>query len=614
MVSTEVDLQHWLRCIAEIAAAVNKPASLSDLLDLIARTPCELMGYEICAVFLPDRERGVLIIEGSYGLGADYIASVNSDHPIVIRGGEDAAPSSRAFLSREALQVSDISVDPAFKPWGGVAREQGFNSMISVPIIVSDDVLGTLNCYSVARHFFSDGEVALLSTLADQAGTAINSARWRADEERKRYELQQLNSSLETQHALLQQGEQIHQQFTDIALGSGGATAIAKALSALLHRPVVIEGQAGAVLARDDCGGPALNVPSPEEREHADPAGWGWGALPRGAIVEIPAWERADASVPWIFVPVSVGGETVAGIWLAAREKDLGPLDHRALEQASTVLILETLRSRAALDVEWRMSGEIVVDLIMARGGPVETIWARANRLGHDLSTPHAVVVIKADQGRHLSASRVMNAVRSVCDGIRPRPLMASVGEYIVALLPAELNDDSGIDDLKMVADRIRATVRRTQNETTVCVGISAVCSSPEDYPAAYRTARGAVEITRVRTGPDTTVEVSDLGVYGLLLQLDDPHELSRFSEQILGPLRNYDRERNTSLVDTLSCYLRHDLSTARAAEALYVHPNTITLRIRRIEALLDRSLADAEDVVQLTMAIMVDRVAAISD
>lgn len=202
MVSTEVDLQHWLRCIAEIAAAVNKPASLSDLLDLIARTPCELMGYEICAVFLPDRERGVLIIEGSYGLGADYIASVNSDHPIVIRGGEDAAPSSRAFLSREALQVSDISVDPAFKPWGGVAREQGFNSMISVPIIVSDDVLGTLNCYSVARHFFSDGEVALLSTLADQAGTAINSARWRADEERKRYELQQLNSSLETQHAL----------------------------------------------------------------------------------------------------------------------------------------------------------------------------------------------------------------------------------------------------------------------------------------------------------------------------------------------------------------------------------------------------------------------------
>ena len=118
-----IELRRWLGGIASIAAAVNTLASRTELLELVSRTACELMDYKFCAVTLADPDRGALVIEGSSGLSAEYIAGVNAEHPITLRPGDpDEAPSSRAFTTRRPVHVSDISVAPTFRPWETVAR------------------------------------------------------------------------------------------------------------------------------------------------------------------------------------------------------------------------------------------------------------------------------------------------------------------------------------------------------------------------------------------------------------------------------------------------------------------------------------------------------------
>lgn len=113
------DVRRWLAGVAEIATAVNAPVPLPVLLDLVAEKACTLMGYELCAVLLANDSRDALVIEGSYGLTPEYVARVNTDHPIRLGPGPlGEGPSSRAFNSGEPQAIDDITVEPMFRPWG----------------------------------------------------------------------------------------------------------------------------------------------------------------------------------------------------------------------------------------------------------------------------------------------------------------------------------------------------------------------------------------------------------------------------------------------------------------------------------------------------------------
>jgi DNA-binding PucR family transcriptional regulator len=101
--------------------------------------------------------------------------------------------------------------------------------------------------------------------------------------------------------------------------------------------------------------------------------------------------------------------------------------------------------------------------------------------------------------------------------------------------------------------------------------------------------------------------------VLGLLLQVEDAAELTRFADDCLRPVREHDRARGGELEATLREYLRSDLSTAATAAALYVHPNTVGLRLRRAEQLLGRSLALVETLTRLQVAFAAAEVVAAS-
>ncbi|MGZ4569612.1 MAG: helix-turn-helix domain-containing protein [Blastococcus sp.] len=597
------ELQRWLGGIARIAAAVNTPASLPELLQLVSGTACELMDYRFCAVMLADPEREVLVIEGSCGLSAEYISRVNAEHPIILRPDDpDEAPSSRAFITQRAVAVSDISVAPNFRPWEGVARQQGFRSMIAVPLLVSGRALGTLNCYRDDIHEFGPEETDLLTTLAHQAAIAIETARLRDSEARTIADLRELNRSLAEQHALLQQGEQIHRELTAVALRAGGISSVSTALASLLHRPVLVEDPAGTPLASTPHEGRTVDAPDPANRDESHP-------LPE-RLAEVPAWPAAALPGPRVMAPVLLGGELAARIWLPGSLAELGPLDHRALEQAATVSALELLRARTALEVEWRLSGELVGDLLSGNPTALATITSRAARLGHDLRTPHATLVLKSDPEQAADAHALLGAVRSASATVRPRPIVAAVADYVVALWPADGDDLAGC---VTGADAMRRVIRRQTSAGTASVAVVRPCAALQDYAAAFRLARGAVELSQLRGRRDVTVTLADLGVYGLLLQLEDTRELSRFADDLLRPLREHDALRGTALLETVTTHLRHDLSTAATAAVLYVHPNTVGLRIRRAEELLGLSLSDVESLAQVKVALMVDDVLAFS-
>lgn len=72
-----------------------------------------------------------------------------------------------------AVAVEDIFADPAIQEWWDPARELGFVSLITLPLVIQDEVAGALSFYFDAPHTFDEEEVRFLTQIADQlAATA----------------------------------------------------------------------------------------------------------------------------------------------------------------------------------------------------------------------------------------------------------------------------------------------------------------------------------------------------------------------------------------------------------------------------------------------------------
>lgn len=573
---TLTELRRWLTAVDQLTQAVNSPGELRDVLDLVADTARELLGYDFCAVLLPDPSGTHLVITGWSGLSGEYVASVNADRPVQLAlVGAGRAPSGRAFSSGRTVAISDIAAEPEFSPWGGVARDQGYRAMVSVPLIADGAVLGTLNGYHARVHSFGADESERLTLLANHAAIALTSAR--------------LVDRLREQADLLTRSEQIHRQLLDVALGGGGMPGIAGTLAGLIGRPVLVEDAEGQVTTA--AGGTAELPPLPPRDM-------------RASIATDPGADGSDVAGFHVWT-VWVAGDVAARIWVGPGQ--LSALDRRAVEHASLVFSMELARLRTAVEVELRLRGELLTDVL--GGAPVDSaaVRDRALRLGHDLSGAAIAVVGRAQPvdpaRRSVVEQRVLAAVADLAAQFRPRPLVGTYRELLVVLWPATVSGPYQVPDATAAADSVRRAMRTVPGLASATV---AVAGPTAGHPQAYRTARGALEIALDGGRSDVTVTLDRLGVAGLLLQLDDPAPLVAFADRTLAPVRRHDARRGTRLLDTLRRYLGNRQNRAATAAALHLHPNTVTQRLQRVESLTGLDLADPEAVVQIRAALTV--------
>ncbi len=583
---TLVELRRWLAGISAITEAVNASSSLRTVLDLVARTGRSLLSFDFCAVLLPDADGQNLVITGWSGLSGDYVTRVNADRPVRLTT-DDAhqAPSSRAFRGGHPVAIRDIAAEPEFTPWGGVAREQGYGAMVSVPLVAGGTVVGTLNGYHAGVHEFGEHEIDRMTLLANHAAIALTSARL-VDQ------LQSVNDSLLEQTQLLTKSEQIHQQLLGVALSGDGMPGIAAALSTVLGRSVLIEDVRNVVLGR---AGTPDELPDMDFRAAT--------AIDRDS--RSPLQVQRDGAPRFLVWTVHLEGEPVARVWLGVSDFALSTIDGRAVEHASIVLSLEMMRSRTAVEVEHRLRGELMADILSGSPIGTQSLRERAERLGHDLSRAHVAIVgrVTAVDSQRISVieQRSMAAVAQRSAHRSPRPLVAMYRGLLVTLWPVD--DEPAPDVGARAGDEVRRVMAGARGVATATVAVAG--STTADFLRNYRTARGALQIATRSGRMNQTLTLPDLGMAGLLLQLDDADQLISYADRTLREVRRHDEQRGTHLLQTLRCYLDHQQNRTATGDALHVHPNTVTQRLQRIQAISGVDLTEPEAVLQVRGALL---------
>ncbi|MEV7390047.1 GAF domain-containing protein [Streptomyces sp. NPDC091215] len=259
-----LDRRAELEVLPELAIAVNQRRDLPGLLRQIARTACELLGYESAAVLLVDDDRTVLRIEGSWGLGESYLRLVNEESPLLLAPSDAVvgSPSRRAFVEGEPVIVEDISHDPSYGPWAEAAEEHGHRSMASVPLRDQGETVGTMNVYGSDPRRLGPGGLELLQILASHAGIALETGAQLERDRRRVRELSALNE-------LLRQHAAIHDRFIGVARRGGGVTDIATELAEITDRAVAVQdvsGQTPAAVPRAGVSGRPTGSHSPGSR------------------------------------------------------------------------------------------------------------------------------------------------------------------------------------------------------------------------------------------------------------------------------------------------------------------------------------------------------------
>ena len=578
----------WLGRLRELSSIVGSGLPVEESLRLVATTARELLGFDFCGVLVPNVESSALVIAGWSGLSRRYVDSVNSSSPVTLGG---TAPSSRAYFSGEPVAVSDIETESGFAPWGGVALQQGYHSMISVPLRAAGRVLGTLNGYHAVPHDYSAAETERLTLLAGYAAAALRSAALVE-------ELREANDSLLEQRDLLTRSEAIHQRLLRVSLESGGIAGVVETLAELIGRPVTMR----------DAGGEVLVVAGGDE-----------GAGARSAAVSRSVMLGSEAAGTLLIGPAedgSPGADGAGGSDGAGEYPGFDPIDARAVDHAAVVIALELLRLRTALETEYRIHGELVSDVLLF--GVSEQAERRARSLGHDLAQLRLAVVaeVPGPRGRDeprrlLSALSAVSAVRLPGNGLeRVAPLVAEHQGRIVALWPDGLASEGGADPGEVAAVRVHTALRAAFAGEPVLVASSG--SRRSGLADAHRVAAGAFELARASGRTDGAVSPPSLGILGVLLQVDRPDSLLEFARRQLGPVVDYDQRRGSDLLATLRTFLDSGADRTATATRLRVHPNTVQQRLRRIEALTGLELRTADDLMAFSSALAVWQVASL--
>jgi len=256
-----------LSFLREIAQLASSTRDWDEMLRIVIDRTTVALRAEVASLYLIEKREALLRLVATNGLDRRWIGKAT------LRLGEGI--TGWVANARVPLAVRDVRNEPRFK-WVRAVDQERFTSMLSVPLVIRDEVIGVMNVQTVELREFERGEIDFLQTIANQVAGIIEKSRLQRDAERK---LREVSALFEVSNVLTSTLE------------------LDEVLKLVVDRLVrVYPGASGGILLRDENGEPVLRASS--------------GSLPRSALA---AARTALAETRPVVEPDQVALPLIAG-------------------------------------------------------------------------------------------------------------------------------------------------------------------------------------------------------------------------------------------------------------------------------------------------------------
>jgi signal transduction histidine kinase/ActR/RegA family two-component response regulator len=164
-------VEESLRAAGDVLKVISRSGfSLQTVLDKLVVSAAELCEADSAFVF--QRKRGTYYLFASHGFSQPYQEYMRQ---------QAIPPSRNTLVGRTALEsamvhIPDCLADPEYT-WSESQKLGGFRAMLGVPLLAAGGPIGVIALTRSVPRPFSPREIDLMTTFADQAVIAIETAR-----------------------------------------------------------------------------------------------------------------------------------------------------------------------------------------------------------------------------------------------------------------------------------------------------------------------------------------------------------------------------------------------------------------------------------------------------
>jgi signal transduction protein with GAF and PtsI domain len=154
--------------LAEVGQIIASGKYVEDVLQLVVNIIAKMMQARVCSIMLVDAQKNELVIKAAKASSEEYWRKPN------LKIGNSLI--SRVVKEKAPLMVRDVTKQEGYQ-YPELATKEGIRSLLSVPMILKDHVLGVLNVYSADERTFSNEDLRVLTTVADQVALGFENTK-----------------------------------------------------------------------------------------------------------------------------------------------------------------------------------------------------------------------------------------------------------------------------------------------------------------------------------------------------------------------------------------------------------------------------------------------------
>ncbi len=180
-----------LKTAAEIASLANRIHDPDVLLQAVIDAIVERFGIYYAHVYTLDKEEGLLRLRAGYGEPGRKMLARGHSIPL----DREQSLVATAARTGEMVVVPDTRKAPNFMPNELLPATR---AEVAIPLTVGDEVIGVLDVQDDEPNAFSEADLSVFTTLAEQIATAFRNAEARRREEAARKERERYAERLKT--------------------------------------------------------------------------------------------------------------------------------------------------------------------------------------------------------------------------------------------------------------------------------------------------------------------------------------------------------------------------------------------------------------------------------
>ena len=400
-----------------------------------------------------------------------------------------------------------------------------------------------------------------------------------------------------------------HDNFAALALspdsGNRGADNILDVLAKLIHNPVAVFNQNLSCLAATEDAARVLTI-SEDARTF------------KPGIYSSYTYLRQEGEEPQCLIQVKMSFREKIYLVVTERNQALDVMDFIAAESAITALRFEFSRQYAVTELEKKFQNDIMHNILNGKIHSIGELQKNTTLLGVDINGSYRVIVFgmanesmtKGDFKAKVKDTNVLS--QAIVHYIKDAKIQNDLDKIVVIqAVDKEQTQEEYRREIKKIVESVQEDVSMHNKHLKVKAGVGKVVDGIIHLPESFKEANEAFMFVDVagelsEEGSPQAMLFSDLGIFKLLCQLEDPSMLLEYVPEGLQKLYNYKKPQRDDLIVTLKTYLDRNQNLSKTAQELYVHYKTAAYRIEKITKITGIDFDNANEVLAVRIGLVV--------